>query len=320
MRLKYPSYYILLLCLPYWGQAQPATSKSPYGTYYFDGDDVVFEFDLRSYAQAARSADSLTVDFIDLHIEEVAVSGSFNGWSAEGWKMQRVDDYRFRLRKNLADFNDAFDWQFRFLINGVHWVPYDTKMNKPGVLGRYNIPNPDAPTPPFGDTGNVVFRLEGFTDRRQVILAGTFNNWDEQTIRLQRKGNGWEIHLWLKPGIYEYKFIADGEWLHDPANPERRNNQYGTLNSVLRVTTGVRFQLEGFTDAREVRLAGSFTDWERQALPMRRTETGWAIELPLVAGKHHYKYIVDGNWMTDPGNLRIEHDLHGNVNSVLFVR
>jgi len=82
--------------------------------------------------------------------------------------------------------------------------------------------------------------------------------------------------------------------MEDPANPEKRRNQYSTFNSVLRVTKSVRFELEGYQDARTVILSGSFNDWNDKALKMRRTETGWALEVPLTGGKHLYKFIVDG--------------------------
>lgn len=300
--------------------AQIDTVKSAIGAYYFDGDDVVFEFDRRAYAAAFRTADSARVDFADLDVLQVAVSGNFNGWSQEGWKMERVDENRFRLRKHLRDFTDAPDWQFKFLINGQYWTVVSGDPKKQGALGWYDLNNPDAPAPQAGDSGNVVFRLKGFIPSKRVVVTGSFNNWDENALEMKRSADGWELTLTLKPGVYEYKFIADGQWLHDPANPERRHNQYGTYNSLLRVTTPVRFELEGFREAREVILTGNFNNWDEKAVKMRRTEFGWAAELPLAGGKHLYKFIVDGGWMTDPANPRIETDPHGNVNSVLFVR
>lgn len=97
-------------------------------------------------------------------------------------------------------------------------------------------------------------------------------------------------------------------------------NQFNTFNSVLRVTAPVRFGLEGYDDAQEVILAGSFNDWNEHALKMKRMERGWEIAVPLTGGKHLYKFIIDGKWITDPANPRTETDLKGNVNSVLFVR
>ena len=45
----------------------------------------------------------------------------------------------------------------------------------------------------------------------------------------------------------------------------------------------------------------------------------WRVNIPLTGGKHHYKFIVDGQWLTDPSNPIIEDDGGGNLNSVLFV-
>lgn len=318
MQFKYPA-SILLLLLSFEALAQIDTAKSKFGSYFFEGSDVVFEFDRRAYEKALRS-DSTAVDFADLDILQVTVAGNFNNWSKDNWVMQRIDDNRYQLRKRLKDFTDAPNWQFRFLINGDYWTPEAASIKKNGVLSWYDIKNPNAPMPPSGDTGNVEIRLKGFTQKNQVILAGTFNNWDEERLHMRRDSLGWVVHLTLHPGIYEYKFIVDGQWMEDPANPEKRHNQYGTFNSVLRVTEPVRFELAGFSDAREVILAGSFNDWNEKKLRMRRTEIGWKIEVPLVGGKHLYKFIVDGQWMTDPANPRRETDSKGNVNSVLFVR
>jgi len=300
--------------------AQTDTSGVKCGTYYFDGDDVVFEFDRRVYEKAIRTSDSAEVDFADLGILEVAVSGAFNRWSKEGWKMQRIDEFRYRLRKHLKDFTDAPDWQFKFLINGTYWAAPESALKKQGLLGWKDIKNPNAPAPAPSDTGNALFALKGYTQNKKVVLAGTFNNWDEEALLMKRSGDGWELRLQLLPGVYEYKFIVDGMWMEDPANPEKRRNQYDTFNSVLRVAKPVRFELEGFDDAREVILSGSFNDWDKQALKMHRTERGWATTVPLTGGKHLYKFIVDGKWMTDPANPRTETDPKGNVNSVLFVR
>ncbi|HNE29141.1 MAG TPA: hypothetical protein PKL15_02330 [Saprospiraceae bacterium] len=309
---------LLFLLLSLRLAAQIDTAKSKYGLYFFEGDEVVFEFDKRVYENALHSADSNAVDFADLDILQITVSGDFNNWSAEGWVMQRMDANRYQLRKHLKDFRDAPDWQFRFLINGTYWTPVGV-VKKEGVLGRYDLQGPEV-APPSGDTGNVAFHLRGFTDKKQVILAGTFNNWDEHNYRMRRVDGGWEMRLPLPPGVYEYKFIADGEWLHDPANPEKKRNQYGTFNSVLHVATPVHFELQGFNNAREVILSGSFNNWKEHEINMQRTPAGWAADVPLTGGKYLYKFIVDGQWMTDPANPRTETDTKGHVNSVLFVR
>ena len=77
-----------------------------------------------------------------------------------------------------------------------------------------------------GDPGSVVY------------LAGSFNNWDPQGLKMVDKdGNGlYSVSVTLAPGIYEYKFVINGVWTLDP-DPDRdwTQNGLGTLNSVLRV-------------------------------------------------------------------------------------
>ena len=319
MQLKYLA-SLVFLCAGFVAGAQIDTAKSVYGSYFLDEEEVVFEFDRQVYEKEVRASGIAKADFADLGILQVARSGNFNNWSEAGWKMRRIDDNRFQIRKRLDDFKDAPNWQFRFLINGSYWLPLDSALLKKGILGLYDIQKPHLPAPIVSDSGNVLFTLKGYKDARQVILSGTFNNWDEQAIPMHRTARGWEIRLTLAPGVYEYKFIADGTWFEDPANSEKRINQHYTMNSVLRVAKPVRFELNGFQNATRVMLAGTFNNWNPNALSMQHSETGWWAEVPLIGGKHHYKFIVDGNWMTDPANRLIETDLEGNHNSVLFVQ
>lgn len=315
-------YWMLLFCLglAVSGSAQTDPAHTPFGRYYFEGEEVVFEFDRKAYLAALQSKDSLSADFFDLSAIEVVLMRKGQKKTREGWVMQRIDGDIYQLRKPLAAFKDAPNWQFKFLINGKYWADPAATLKKQGALGWLDLNNSDLPGPPAGDTGNVVFKLYGFVDAKEVILTGTFNNWDEHKLKMQKVSYGWELHLSLKPGEYEYKFIADGKWLDDPANPKRRENQYDTYNSIVQVNKPVRFELKGFQKAKAVWLAGDFTNWEQGALKMNPGPAGWELKVPLVGGKHLYKYIVDGNWMVDPDNPRREDDGKGNVNSVLFVR
>lgn len=307
----------LVVCVAFPANAQIDTSRSRVGHYYFDRNDVVFEFDRRDYEKAMRASDGQLVDFGEIDLSKVAISGNFNNWSWEGWKMQKVDKDHFRLRKNVRDLKGEPNWQFKFVINGAYWVAPDPV--KQGALLQYDLRNPDKRLK-ADPAGNAVFRLEGFTERKKVILAGNFNNWDEQSLSMNRTATGWELRLKLKPGVYEYKFIADGEWMHDPKNTDHVPNEHGTLNSVLHVTKSVQFVLKGYDDAQKVFLAGSFNDWAPQQLAMRRTESGWVLDFPLAGGKHLYKFVVDGQWILDPGNRHSETTWDGYENSVIMVR
>ncbi|HEV2800002.1 MAG TPA: hypothetical protein VGW12_05885 [Pyrinomonadaceae bacterium] len=87
--------------------------------------------------------------------------------------------------------------------------------------------------PPPSLKGNTTFRLKGYPEARVVVLAGTFNNWNESQVLFAREGDEWVCRIDLTPNRYAYKFIVDGNWLLDPSNPDTEEDEYGNLNSVL---------------------------------------------------------------------------------------
>jgi 1,4-alpha-glucan branching enzyme len=53
---------------------------------------------------------------------------------------------------------------------------------------------------------------------------------------MKRRGDGqWETTLALEPGRYQYKFVVDGKWTHDPNARENVTNEHGSLNSVIEI-------------------------------------------------------------------------------------
>jgi Glycogen recognition site of AMP-activated protein kinase/Domain of unknown function (DUF3471) len=84
--------------------------------------------------------------------------------------------------------------------------------------------------------GNTTFRLPGYADARVVALAGSFNNWNQSQFIFGREGDEWVCRIDLEPGKHAYKFIVDGNWLLDPANPATEDDDYGVKNSVIVVT------------------------------------------------------------------------------------
>ncbi len=316
--------YIKYICLVFalflheGASAQADTGRSVVGLYFFDGPSVVFEFNARTYASALPLKDSIYIEFTDLDLLEGAAHP--DTWAKEGWTMLRSGPERFQIRKKIEDFKDKPNWLLRLLSAEMGMAAPDSVLLKYNIEAWSELKNPNILDPAEAENGNVLFQLNGFTDRERVILAGSFNQWNEEALSMRKTADGWALRLQLNPGIYHYKFIADGEWMHDPANKESIENEHNTLNSILEVGLQVRFYLPGFTDAQNVILAGSFNNWNEEALRMQKTEAGWAIDLSLTSGKHKYKYIVDGNWMLDPKNQRVERDRSGNENSVLLVK
>jgi chromosome partitioning protein len=81
----------------------------------------------------------------------------------------------------------------------------------------------------------VEFRDPGAAD---VRIAGDFNGWVPDRGVLSSSHQEGETRVWRKvmrlaPGTYEYRYVVDGEWREDPANPERIPTSLGPPNSLL---------------------------------------------------------------------------------------
>lgn len=309
----------MLLAIPNFAQ------NSKIKGYWIDGDEIVFTFNKEDYKKATHDNYGKVKDFKDLNIESVVVSGNFNNWSRSGWKMKKVDDCLYELRKNIEDFDDEFIWEFKFVINNTYWAePSNRVANitpaRDEFGGYLHSNNLKLYTAIPNENGNVEFFLEDHTKAKNVILSGTFSRWDEHFLEMKPTEKGWELTLDLRPGEYQYKFIVDGDWIEDPANEDKVINEFGGYNSVLKVKKWVTFDLEGFQDASKVILTGTFNNWSENYYQMNKTEDGWSKKLYLSGGKHHYKYIVDGKWTIDSKNPILEYDGDGNVNCVKMVK
>ena len=73
-------------------------------------------------------------------------------------------------------------------------------------------------------------------EAQQVFLAGNFNDWDTGTnpMKMDKKGV-WKATLPLAPGRYEYRFLADGQWVNDPSCSCCVPNQFGSMNCIKTV-------------------------------------------------------------------------------------
>ncbi len=81
----------------------------------------------------------------------------------------------------------------------------------------------------------------------------------------------------------------------------------------------VAFELEA-PGAGEVLLTGSFNAWDEAGQPLKKGKSGiWKLKLKLPPGRHEYRYIVDGQWVTDPCCGETVDNGHGERNSVIVV-
>lgn len=79
----------------------------------------------------------------------------------------------------------------------------------------------------------IIVSLEA-PKAKGVTLMGDFNRWNPKTHPMKRDKDGlWKKIVMLPPGKYEYKFLVDGQWWHDPNNDHLKTNCFGTQNNVL---------------------------------------------------------------------------------------
>lgn len=250
-----------------------------YGINSFSGKPTVFE-----------NSSDYTVFYLPNHLtaKQVILSGNFNDWSTSQTVMQKTDSGWIASVHLIPG-----KYFYKFIIDG-EWI-YDLNNNvkEDDGYGSYNSTY-------FHH--NYTFRLNGYTGAKKVILAGEFNNWNEKELPMKKTANGWELNLYIGEGTHTYKFIVDGEWILDPANKTVRPDGNGNINSVMGIGDSTHFTLNGFTDAHIAILSGSFNNWNAGEIVMNKTATGWEVPYILAPGNYEYKYIVDGNWITDPAN------------------
>jgi 1,4-alpha-glucan branching enzyme len=72
-------------------------------------------------------------------------------------------------------------------------------------------------------------------------------------------------------------------------------------------------------EAKSVFLAGTFNGWSAKRTGMSRDSQGWTITLWLPPGRYEYKFVVDGQWLSDPQATDSAPNEFGGINSVLTV-
>lgn len=77
------------------------------------------------------------------------------------------------------------------------------------------------------------------------------------------------------------------------------------------------FRLSGYPNARIVAVAGSFNNWNQSQYLFAKVGGQWVCKINLPPGKHEYKFIVDGDWLIDPGNDNTQRDERGHENSII---
>ncbi len=81
---------------------------------------------------------------------------------------------------------------------------------------------------------------------------------------------------------------------------------------------GVVFRFEA-PQAERVQLVGDFNAWILEGSEMTKTDGVWTQVLPLEPGRYRYRYVVDGQWCSDPQNADVEPSPYGGDDSICVV-
>lgn len=235
----------------------------------------------------------------------VFLAGSFNNWKEEELSMVAVKG-NWLISMYLHEGTHTY----KFIVDKAWITDPDNKLKRPDGAGNFNS------VIEIGQS--IVFRLKGFENAKNVILAGDFNGWNTGELFMEKVKDGWQLAYVLGPGNYQYKFIVDGKWMIDPANPNTSGS--GEMqNSFLANKSNYLFRLDKFPSAKKVTIAGSFNGWNQDNFIMVQKDGKWTFPIYLKPGKYTYKFIVDGKWIRDPGNDLWEENEYGTGNSVLWI-
>ena len=86
-----------------------------------------------------------------------------------------------------------------------------------------------------------------------------------------------------------------------------------TRSTAKKVT--FKYLAEGAT---EVFVAGDFNAWKSAKLAKAKNGS-WSKNFSVKPGKYEYKFLVNGEWITDPSNTNIAYNAFGTANSVFEV-
>jgi hypothetical protein len=252
-------------------------------TFKRDGD--VVQFTLDGYENA----------------KQVRLAGNFTNWQYGAFPMTKTEKGWTALVKL-----EEGAYYYKFIINNNHWIT-DPNNELSENDGRGNINSVFYIT-------NKTFRLQGYSKAQEVFIAGSFNNWVEDQLYMQKTAEGWQLDMYLEPGTHRFQYFVDGEPV-----PGEKEALKGKLSTEIGAAAYV-FKLEGYTNAKKVALTGNFNDWDPDEIWMKRTETGWIVSYVLGPGNYQYKFVVDGEWVTDTANTSVVDDKKGNQNSFLVIK
>jgi chromosome partitioning protein len=91
-----------------------------------------------------------------------------------------------------------------------------------------------------------------------------------------------------------------------------------SASAPLATPEGVLFTVAA-PQALLVQIAGDFNNWNPERTHMEPIGPIWRLVLPLPPGRYRYRYVIDGQWLTDPLNPLFEPSPYSGDDSLVVV-
>jgi chromosome partitioning protein len=178
-------------------------------------------------------------------------------------------------------------------------------------------------------SGRSQFAREIVNEVRKHLAGRCFNTVVRHSIKLaEAASHGLPIAGYCHrcAGFEDYEALAAEVLQMEAASPQFETTNETAIKSddpprptAPRTTAdGVLFAIEA-PNAHRVQLAGDFNGWALEGNEMTPTGTVWTRVLKLQPGRYRYRYVVDGDWRSDPMNGQVEASPYGGHNSVFVL-
>lgn len=170
-----------------------------------------------------------------------------------------------------------------------------------------------------------------------VFVEGSWDKWTNRK-NMERAGSAYHLCVFLKPGVYRYRFIVDQEPRYNPHFPSETDAKGNTVNilvvdrvhqhprppavipvqnQTLLIQKAAPVWLTWTLGGNCVSIEGSWDRWtNRQS--MERAGNDYYLRCFLAPGVYRYRFLVDGEPRFNPG-FPSEIDANGNTVNILVL-
>jgi chromosome partitioning protein len=162
--------------------------------------------------------------------------------------------------------------------------------------------------------------VKAVVDEVHRHLAGRhFETVVRQSVKLaEAASHGLPVTQYAKhsAGFEDYQALANEILQQEAALASLEDVGIATAPAVT--PDGVMFTVDA-PDAAQVQVVGDFNNWAPDGGEMEPVGRIWKKLFKLAPGRYRYRYVIDGQWLTDPRNAAVEPGPFGGDDSLLVL-